>query len=547
MRIRLLVLACLLGAAALYFYSAVAGDGSRGSLRGGLDATAAKDSSKVSEELLSPPNASVERSLDRISAGAESTTESVGALAAELGPAAAVKRAADELVVRVVDGAGAPCPDARVGVKSGTSSTHPRERTDQLGLMRIELGTPPADASENFGVWASADERGLASELIPFTRAEARETSDDRPIEVRLHPGGWLDVTVLESEGGLPVVGARCYPMADEANDVGQYVDSVTTDARGRASLGPLVPGRRAWYVSAPASERNLRGTAEIELGQRTQLEVYLDQGGLPLALHGWVVDENGERRKTGPEHFAERLEIDHPTLWVGPSRSKGRLVHPNANGEFRVHMEPCDQLLVLANNGANGHRYEPASALVPFGTRDHMLRIAARHPKVETRIEVTSRATGEPIPGAQAVLFLEDPMKSGESCITEKPAPGVLVVHHRDQPGLRYVVTKKGYRHAYGDLQFSGEERTLRVFLEEGLASPVTVLDSETLLPVVGAGFRNKAGDVVATSDANGAAFLEGERAAGRLQVTATGYQLRRWYASWPSPLVTLERHSEK
>ena len=440
---------------------------------------------------------------------------------------------APTLTARAVDGAGTPIPGAFIGIRFvGLGLYQDREETDAAGEARFEVRR--SLRRQPLVIWATAPGRGLASREI-----ELAAIPEEQPFVVVLEAGGWLDVTVLESVGGLPVEGAGVSVSIVELSR--HAMSRSDTDSSGFAALGPLVPGLRPWYVGAPGAEHNVRGATEILPGQRTAIEVALDEGGEPLALEGVFVDENNVARPSDDFGKVDSQPIDRPTMWVGPSRAEGRIVHADAYGRFRVHMPPCDELIVLLNMGPNGHRYDPESMTVPFGTRGLRLRIAERFESVTTRFDVRDDVTGEAVAGAQVIVYRDDPWKSKESCITRNPEPGAYVVHHRDWPDLRYVVRSIGHEHVYGVIDRSTREGGIRVDVHPGLRSPVVVLDDATLSPIAGARFVNQAGDTIATSAADGAAVLAGEAAGGRLRVVADGYAPRRWYASWPTPRVTL------
>ncbi|MEM1452003.1 MAG: carboxypeptidase-like regulatory domain-containing protein [Planctomycetota bacterium] len=436
------------------------------------------------------------------------------------------------LRVRVVDVDGAVVPWADVGLRIPERVGRARRRrADDWG--EVTFGLDASEAAGSVALWAVEPARGRASRLVTL-----EEVPEEQPVLVVLEPGGWLDVTVLESRGGLPVPGASVFISSEDA--CGQGHSSIDTDGRGRAALGPLVPGLREWYVGAPGSEHNVRGAAEIELGERTEIEIALDADGDPLALEALFVDESGAARPTDPGKLGP---IDHPSAWVGPSRANGRIVHADAYGRLRVHMPPCDEIVVVLNTGANGHRYEPESMTVPFGTRGLRFRIVERYERVSTRFDVKDADSGEPVKRANVVVYRDDPWTARESCLVRNGGPGRYVVEHRDWPGLRYVVSAQGYEHAYGDTARSDQDEPVVVPLRRGTRSPVIVVDAATLSPIAGARFVAEDGAIVATSDAEGAAVLEGDEASGRLRVVASGCVPRRWYASWPMDRVMLVR----
>ncbi len=437
------------------------------------------------------------------------------------------------LTARAVDGAGTPIPGAFIGIRSvGLDLFHDREETDDAGEARFEVRS--SLRRQPLLIWATAPGRGLASREI-----ELAAIPEEQPFVLVLEAGGWLDVTVLESLGGLPVEGAVILVSIVESTR--HIMSRSDTDSNGFAALGPLVGGLRSWYVGAPGAEHNVRGAIEILPGQRRAIEVALDQDGEPLALEGVFVDENNVARPSDYFSKVDSQPIDRPTLWVGPSRAEGKIVHADAYGRFRVHMPPCDELLVLLNMGPNGHRYDPESMTVPFGTRGLRLRVSERYESVTTRFVVRDDVTGKSVAGATVIVYRDDPWKAKESCLTRSDQPGSYAVHHRDWPDLRYVVRSIGHEHVYGVLDGSAREDRILVRVHAGLRSPVVVLDDATLRPIEGARFVNQAGDTIATSDVQGAAALAGDGASGRLRVVADGYAPRSWYASWPTPRVTL------
>ena len=114
------------------------------------------------------------------------------------------------------------------------------------------------------------------------------------------------------------------------------------------------------------------------------------------------------------------------------------------------------------------------------------------------------------------------------------------LTTEFLDVPGLRYVVNLRGYSHATGtvnDLLLAKG----RVELVPGVRSPVQVIDAATERRLEGVRFLHPEHGVVASTDEEGRAVLEGLAAEGRLSIEAPGYAPRRWYASWPGSLIPL------
>ena len=90
--------------------------------------------------------------------------------------------------------------------------------------------------------------------------------------------------------------------------------------------------------------------------------------------------------------------------------------------------MPPCDEIVVVLNTGANGHRYEPEAMTVPFGTRGLRFRIVERYEQVSTPFDVKDADSGEPVMGATVVVYRDDPWKARASCLERDGGPGQYV-----------------------------------------------------------------------------------------------------------------------
>lgn len=431
------------------------------------------------------------------------------------------------LLVRAVDGDGAAIGGAEVEVVHLDGRVR-RSISGEDGIARFDPEDSPD--GQNAVVQGRHGELGLASDGLRI-----HGTTPDSPIELLLLPGARVEFLVLEAEGGAAVAG--CNVFADPLVEDSSLSLIGETDGDGRATVAPVGLGRLHWYVGAPGSEHNVRGVLDVAHRGVHEVLVHLDEGGQPLAVEGRFVDAQGRPF----DGWTIGAVAGRPTLMVGPDLSDLWPVHTDANGRFRYHREPCDELLVMTNLGGTGHVYAPERVTVPFGTRGLEFRLSRSFEERELHIECLDATSGEPVEGAHVEFYRRDPGLEREAAYapTKRRGSGlrtkVLAI-----PDLRYIAWKQGYVHAHGRLDDLVREGG-RIELTPGQRAEITVVDAGTETPIVGARILVEGGAEVAVTGEEGRAVLEGRAFDGQLEVTAEGYEPRRWYASWPGRLVAL------
>jgi hypothetical protein len=341
------------------------------------------------------------------------------------------------------------------------------------------------------------------------------------PHGVRLLPAARVTIAVTE-DGSMAVRGARV-SIEPAGPDTRNYA-SEYTDSSGLAHFNGLAAGWWSYYVAAPSSEHNRRGTFELSVGEVGRVEVRLSDETLALALSGRYVDANGE--PIGP-----RFE-DRPGVWIGASLADGELIHTDALGRFRYYRSPVEHLIVRADTVPDAHRYGPAHLVVPFGTQDLVLRRSERLPQRVFYMRLSDEQSGEPLEQGRFTLYSAvSTIRSGSA---SKGEDGLHSFPYRARPGLRWTAYAAGYGWRMGNVdptRHTTPEDALEVRLTRGLASHLVVLDSRTERPLPGARVVDKDGHEVAVADGTGALILT---TSGPVRVSARGYVPRRWYASW-------------
>jgi hypothetical protein len=182
------------------------------------------------------------------------------------------------IAVHVVGADDAPAGGARVAI-AGAALWPPRVApADTHGDLHIG-----ALAAGTYALRATSGEAVSAIEL-----GVALDRGEEKPVTLRLGPGSSVAVRVFDDDGdgALPVAGARV-SLAEAG--LSPFPFEATTDAAGRARLGPVPPG--ALTLSARADGFVARGSLPLTAPVSGETRVTLLRAG---TLLGRVVDARG-------------------------------------------------------------------------------------------------------------------------------------------------------------------------------------------------------------------------------------------------------------
>ncbi len=179
------------------------------------------------------------------------------------------------LRVTVLDSADNPVSQAQVRI-AGTDLWPPRmAQTDEHGSVRI--------GSLSTGAYALRATRGETVSPIELGVLLAR--GEDKAVTLHLAPGRMIAVRVVEADAERPVAGAHV-SLAEAG--LSPFPLEASSDAAGRATLGPIAPGIASLGVSAQGFVALSRA---LEASERGPILVSLSRAG---ALEGRVVDARG-------------------------------------------------------------------------------------------------------------------------------------------------------------------------------------------------------------------------------------------------------------
>jgi hypothetical protein len=213
-----------------------------------------------------------------VTALAPGLEEATGHAAADGETITLVLRKLGGLAVHVVGPGAEPAQGARVEV-AGAALWPPRAaETDARG--DVHVGGLAA------GAYALRATRGdLAS---PIELGVLLDRGEEKAVTLRLAPGSWVAVRVLEGDADDAEPVARASVTLAEAG-LSPFPLEATTDARGRARLGPIAPGSAT--LSARADGFVARGAVAITAPVAGETRVALARAG---TLTGRVVDGRG-------------------------------------------------------------------------------------------------------------------------------------------------------------------------------------------------------------------------------------------------------------
>ena len=214
----------------------------------------------------------------RVTARAPGYEESSGRAERDGETVAIALRKLGSLTVHVVGDASSAVSGARVLVAGATLWPARAAETDARGDVRI--------GGLMAGVYALRASRGDRVSGIELGVSLGR--GEDKAVVLRLAPGRWVGVRVADgdSDDAAPIAAARV--MLAESG-LSPFPLEATTDAEGKARLGPIAPG--AATLSVRATGFVSRAAIVLSDPPPVETRVALVRAG---ALSGRVVDERG-------------------------------------------------------------------------------------------------------------------------------------------------------------------------------------------------------------------------------------------------------------
>ena len=485
------------------------------------------------------------------------------------------------IVVTVLDGGGLPVPDANVQI-AGTALWPPRQgKTGEHGKVKL--------AGLFAGTYALRAQRG--ADVSDTEIGLALTAGQDLEVTLLLVPGRSVAVHVVDGEADLasPVRGARVV-LAESG--VSPFPLEAVTDAKGRATLGPIAAGaatltaRAEGYVgrSAVAVPEVLAGEVKLVLLRAGVLRgVVVDARGFPIAgatvaivgndFDGGPIDDDPRKREFREAQFTAALAgpaslVPAGELGVVPGpvppipRLGSPLLLPNtphavppeepwvtrADGTFRAAPVTPGRVRALVRHPEYVEAYSDAVTLTAGG--DAEVRVVLhRGGTVEGRV---LDATGRAVAGARVELAatrgtLERSLRTaadGSFAFAAVPDQIALNVFASDddlQPSVRaHLDVPEGERKEITlTLPVSRESTTVRVDDDRGYPVATAQVSAISLDP--GAPVR-----VTAFTDAQGEGTLVGVRGLRlRLEVFAPTHAPRSVTvdAAPPNVHVALDR----
>jgi hypothetical protein len=213
----------------------------------------------------------------RVTASAPGFEEGSGRAAHDGETVTVVLRKLGSFVVHVVGDGGEPMPGARVFVAGATLWPPRVAETDASGDVRIGgLGA---------GVYALRASRGSYVSAIELGVALGR--GEEKPVVLKVAPGRWVGVRVTDGDAeDAPAIAAARVTLAEAG--LSPFPIEATTDAKGRARLGPIAPSIATLSVRADGFVP--RGVALPDPPPAETLVALVRAG----VLTGRVVDDRG-------------------------------------------------------------------------------------------------------------------------------------------------------------------------------------------------------------------------------------------------------------
>jgi hypothetical protein len=324
-------------------------------------------------------------------------------------PLALVLRKLGAIAVHVVVDGDAPAPGARVAVAGATLWPARMAMSDAAGDVRI--------GGLDAGTYALRATRDDAVSAIDFDVSVGR--GEDAPVVLRLARGRFVAARVTDGEAAdaEPIRSAR---VTVAEGGLSPFPLEATTDAAGRARLGPIGPGGAT--LSARADGFVARGTVTVPDPPPAELRVALARAG---TLAGRVVDVHGQP-VDGATLEIVGTDVAGQPIFDDPRRAVFQAAHFDAMLGGPSPLLPAGELGVVAGPvppipGGDGSRSgiaaavarlsplgsPPAEATPPWVTRADgtyraspaspgRVRIVVRHPQyVEAQSDLVTLAPG--------------------------------------------------------------------------------------------------------------------------------------------------------
>lgn len=315
---------------------------------------------------------------------------------------------------RVVDGAGAPLPGILVALRvidgDDRSDTF-TALSDTNGLVR--LGIPEAmleqlaaDLGGEPDVQLALAVKGLF--LEPVEVLLDPEITGGEPLELRLPPHGWLEVSREKSSSpsGRLLTTVRLEGAEETWNPKGHLeLETVVEDEPVR--VGPMQLGLELEVHATGAaslSRWNAKGPGPVVAGETVTLVLSPDA---VWTLRGRAVDEDGEPLSRASLRAALQLESDVPDANLADF-GLGLRVRCDADGRFALDL-PADLVRPTTVHFALRRRGMERTAYVELAAGDaegwDMGELRLRAPSVGVEGQVVDPG-GAPIAGATVTLY---------------------------------------------------------------------------------------------------------------------------------------------
>jgi protocatechuate 3,4-dioxygenase beta subunit len=271
-------------------------------------------------------------------------------------PVVLVLRKLGAIAVHVVAEGGVPAAGARVAVAGATLWPARTAMADERGDVRI--------GSLEAGTYALRATKDDAVSAIDFDVAMGR--GEEKPVVLQLSRGRFVAALVTDGEAADadPVRAAR---VTVAEGGLSPFPLEATTDAAGRARLGPIAPGGAT--LSARADGFVSRGTVAVPDPPPAELRVALARAG---ALTGRVVDVHG-RPIDGATLEIVGTDLAGQPIFDDPQRTSFQAAHFDAMLGGPSPLLPAGELGVVAGPvppipGAGLARLTPAGSAPGMG-----------------------------------------------------------------------------------------------------------------------------------------------------------------------------------
>lgn len=250
----------------------------------------------------------------------------------------------------VAEASGDPIAGARIAVTRPAGGGE----AESDGEGRFTLAAASAS-----GVTLEIHAPGLPAKRVDV--AEARRTSEDDPLVIRLAEGGRVQLAVWDEGADAPCLGCTV-----DLTGPGEGVQSLITDVNGEATSEPIEPGEWSAYLETVESRGS---TVEVHSGDAVR-RVMVRAGAASRVEFG--------HRATLRVVFTAPVPSGWSLAASGPSFTS--VVHAGEDGAFRVRRadgEPMTLALV------DGSLRQVRQAVVPADYADPVLTLALASTRV--------------------------------------------------------------------------------------------------------------------------------------------------------------------